>query len=51
MARKALGDAAPVIADSPDNPVRAVLTEVLNEVERVQLLLRLSPRLCELHGD
>jgi len=51
MARKALGDAAPVIADAPDDPVRTVLAEVLDEVERVQLLLRLSPRLREVHGD
>ena len=51
MARKALGDAAPVVADPPEDPVRAVLDEVLDEVERVQLLLRLSPRLRERHGD
>lgn len=51
MARKALGDAAPVIADPPADPVRTVLAEMLDEVERVHLLLRLSPRLRERHGD
>ena len=33
------------------NPVRTVLGEVLDEFERVELLLRLSPRLRERHGD
>lgn len=51
MARKALGDASPVLAEAPGNPVRAVLQEMLDEFERVELLLRLSPRLRELHGD
>lgn len=51
MARKALGDASNVHAPPPEDPVRAVLQEVLDEVERVQWLLRLSPRLRELHGD
>ena len=51
MARKALGDASPVLAEAPGNPVRAVLQELLDEFERVELLLRLSPRLRELHGD
>ena len=51
MARKALGDDAPVIAEPPDDPVREVLREMLDEVERVQWILRLSPRLRELHGD
>ncbi len=51
MARKALGDAAPVFAPPPADPVRAVLDEVLDEFERVHLMLRLSPRLRELHGD
>jgi hypothetical protein len=50
MARKALGDAA-VPAPPPADPVRAVLQEVLDEFERVQLLLRLSTRLRQLHGD
>ncbi len=51
MARKTLGDDAPVIAEQPEDPVREVLEEMLDEVERVQWLLRLSPRLRELHGD
>ncbi len=51
MARKALGEAAPVVAAPPDDPVRTVLEEMLDEVERIQLLLRLSPRLRDRHGD
>ncbi|MFI4855169.1 MAG: thioredoxin family protein [Phycisphaerales bacterium JB065] len=53
MARKALPNdgAGVVLTDPPDNPVRTVLQEVLNEFERTQLLLRLSPRLRELHND
>ncbi len=51
MAGKALGEASPVIAPPPQNPVRTVLAELLDEFERVELMLRLSPRLRELHGD
>ncbi|MCA9311070.1 MAG: thioredoxin family protein [Phycisphaerales bacterium] len=54
MARKALAPGTPevaALAPAPDDPVRAVLAEVLDEVERVQLLLRLSPRLRQRHGD
>lgn len=51
MARKALGDAAPVIAPPPADPVQAVRDEMLAEFERVHLLLRLSGRLRQLHGD
>ena len=51
MARKSLGDASPVLAEAPGDPVRTVLQEMLDEFERVELLLRLSPRLRELHGD
>jgi len=51
MARKALGDDAPVIAEQREDPIREVLEEMLDEVERVQWLLRLSPRLREQHGD
>ncbi|MCH2136855.1 MAG: thioredoxin family protein [Phycisphaerales bacterium] len=51
MARKALGADANVSAPAPEDPVRAVLQEVLDEVERVQWLLRLSPRLRAMHGD
>lgn len=50
MARKTLGDAA-VLAPAPADPVRTVLGEVLDEFERVHLLLRLSARLRERHGD
>jgi hypothetical protein len=51
MARKAFGPGAPVVDPPPADPVRAVLDEVLAEFERVHLLLRLSPRLRERHGD
>jgi thiol-disulfide isomerase/thioredoxin len=51
MARKALGEHAPVIAPAPTDPVRSVLQEMLDEFERVQLLLRLSTRLRERQGD
>ena len=51
MARKALRDASPVRAAPPEDPVRDVLHEVLDEFERVHLLLRLSGRLREKHGD
>ncbi|MCH2152127.1 MAG: thioredoxin family protein [Phycisphaerales bacterium] len=51
MARKALGPDSPVLAPPPEDPVREVLQEVLDEVERVQWMLRLSPRLRELHGE
>ena len=56
MARKALGDEAsnvptPPPEEPPEDPVRTVLDEVLAEFERVHLLLRLSTRLREKHGD
>jgi hypothetical protein len=51
MARKALGDGSNVQAPPPDDPVRTVLEEVLDEFERVHLLLRLSSRLRLKHGD
>ena len=52
MARKQLpADAVVVTADPPADPVRTVLQEVLAEFERVHLILRLSPRLRERHGD
>lgn len=38
-------------APPPEDPVRQVLQEVLDEFERVQLLLRLSTRLRDKHGD
>jgi hypothetical protein len=51
MARKALGPASNVVTEPPDDPVRTVLQEVLDEFERVHLLLRLSARLRQRHGD
>jgi len=51
MARKTLGEGSGVHAPPPEDPIRAVLAEVLAEFERVHLLLRLSPRLREKHGD
>ncbi len=52
MARKALGDEqSNVHAPPPDDPVRTVLQEMLDEVERAHLILRTSPRLREKHGD
>jgi len=38
-------------APVPDDELAACLQEWLNEFERVQLLLRLSTRLREMHGD
>ncbi len=51
MARKMLPGASNVLAPEPEDPLREVLGEVLGEFERVHLLLRLSPRLRERHGD
>ena len=52
MALKQIGaELANVTAPPPSDPVREVLREVLDLFERVQLLLRLSPRLRERHGD
>ena len=52
MARKAIpGEVEPTLPLAPADPVREVLREVLDEFERVQLLLRLSGRLREKHGD
>ena len=51
MARKALGEQSNVLAPPPADPVSEVLREVLDEFERVQLLLRLSPRLRQKHED
>ena len=52
MARKALPpEETAAMAVAPEDPVRAVLDEVLEEFERVHLLLRLSTRLRQLHGD
>ena len=51
IAQKTLGPASNVLAPPPENPVRAVLDEVLDEFERVSILLSLSPRLRKKHGD
>ncbi len=52
MASKAIGpEVQPFLPAPPADPVREVLREVLDEFERVQLLLRLSGRLREKHGD
>lgn len=52
MAGKALPPAqTSAMAQPPDDPVRQVLDEVLDEFERVHLLLRLSTRLRRKHGD
>ena len=52
MARKQLPpDQANVSAPPPADPVREVLREVLDLFERVQLMLRLSPRLRQKYGD
>ncbi len=52
IALKQLGaEGATVLAPPPSDPVREVLREVLDLFERSQLLLRLSARLREKHGD
>lgn len=51
IAQKQLGPAANVLAPPPADPVREVLHEVLDLFERAQLVLRLSPRLRDRHGD
>ena len=38
-------------AEVPEDELGATLQEWINEFERVQLLLRLSPRLRQKHGD
>ncbi len=52
MARKQLPpDQCPVLAEPPADPVREVLHEMIDEFERVHLMLRTSPRLRKLHND
>ncbi len=52
MARKQLPPGqANVVAAPPADPVREVLQEMLDMVERAQLMLRLSARLRARHGD
>ncbi len=52
IARKQLPDGGvTIVAPPPADPVREVLNEVLDEFERVQLLLRTSARLRQKYGD
>ncbi|MHC5022716.1 MAG: thioredoxin family protein [Planctomycetota bacterium] len=52
MAQKQLGGACPLpSAPLPTDELQATLQDWLDEVERVHLLLRLSSRLREKHGD
>ncbi len=52
IALKQIGpEHANVTGPPPSDPLREVLREVLDLFERVELLLRLSPRLREKHGD
>lgn len=52
MTAERLGPACPTGVVPPgENYLSTVVAEWINEVERVQLLLRLSPRLRQLHGD
>lgn len=52
LARAQLGASCPIGLAPPDpDDLAATLADWLNEVERMQLLLRLSPRLRKLHGD
>ena len=52
LAAQRLGSACPVPgAPIPDDVLASLVQDWMNECERVQLLLRLSPRLRERHGD
>ena len=52
MAADQLGASCPTGLVAPDTALTAaVVGEWLDEFERVQLLLRLSPRLRQLYGD
>jgi thiol-disulfide isomerase/thioredoxin len=52
LARKHLGAACPLaIAPPPADELAATLQDWVDEVERVQLMLRLSPRLRQKYGD
>ncbi len=52
VARQQLGDSCPLPgAPVPYEELNAALTDWLNEIERVHLLLRLSGRLRKKHGD
>ena len=52
MLRDQLGAGCPAVLPVSQEPLLSLATqEWLNEFERVQWLLRLSPRLRQLHGD
>jgi hypothetical protein len=52
LARRQLGASCELPwAEIPSDETAAVLQEWLNEFERVQWMLRLSPRLRQKHGD
>jgi hypothetical protein len=52
LARDQLGPSCPTGIGAPDRDLLVAVTQDwLDEFERVQLLLRLSSRLRELHGD
>jgi len=52
LVRSQLGASCPVpFADPPDDETAAVTADWIAECERVQWILRLSPRLRERHGD
>ncbi|HVW38728.1 MAG TPA: hypothetical protein VHB99_15545, partial [Pirellulales bacterium] len=52
LAAEQLGASCPTGLVVPDRPLlEAVTQDWLDEFERVQLLLRTSPRLRKLHGD
>ena len=52
MAAQQLGANCPLPgAPIPTDELRATMQDWLNEIERLQLLLRLSPRLRQKHGD
>jgi thiol-disulfide isomerase/thioredoxin len=52
MAAKRLGAACPLPgAPPPDDELAETLQDWLDEFERIELLLRLSPRLRQKHGD
>jgi thiol-disulfide isomerase/thioredoxin len=50
--RRHFGPSCPIAIVPPDpDELAATLTDWLDEIERVQLMLRLSPRLRQKHGD
>lgn len=52
LARKQLGESCEIAIAAPDRDEHAqTLQDWLNEFERIQLMLRISPRLRKKHGD